>query len=257
MKYYHYTEKYLISPTHPVTINLIGCGGTGSRMLNNLGKIHTALRALGHPGFHVAAWDGDIVTDANLGRQMFAEGDVSLHKSLVLISRANRFYGTAWQAITKNFEKPSWNDHRNITISCVDTVSARRKIYNSLKGKVHHHEELYNPYYWMDIGNNKNRGQAILGTVGDIVQPKKTPGSIKKLRNVFDLFPNMEKHEGPDSGPSCSLAEALEQQDLFINSTLSEYAGDIIWKMFRELRIENHGQFVNMEASTSNPLKVR
>ena len=30
MKRVHYTDSYLMSPQHPVTVNLIGAGGTGS-----------------------------------------------------------------------------------------------------------------------------------------------------------------------------------------------------------------------------------
>lgn len=33
MKRVHYTDSYLMSPQHPVTVNLIGAGGTGSQVL--------------------------------------------------------------------------------------------------------------------------------------------------------------------------------------------------------------------------------
>lgn len=259
MNYYHYTEKYLLQPTHPVTINVIGCGGTGSQILNNLARIHLALQSLGHPGFHVTAWDEDKVSEANLGRQLFAKGDIGVHKSTILITRINRFYGTAWEAIPKNFNKPGWSDYRNITISCVDNVATRRKIKESfaIAAKHNDNESLYVPYYWMDLGNNQSKGQVILGTIGEITQPKKTPGSIKKLPNVFDIFPNMEKHETPESGPSCSLAEALEKQDLFINSVMAQYGANLIWKMFRELRLQYHGAFINLETLNTNPIKVK
>ena len=39
-----------------------------------------------------------------------------------------------------------------------------------------------------------------------------------------------------DSGPSCSLAEALQKQDLFINSMLAQTGCDILWRMLREGR---------------------
>ena len=31
MKRVHYIDNYLIDPQHPVTVNLIGAGGTGSQ----------------------------------------------------------------------------------------------------------------------------------------------------------------------------------------------------------------------------------
>lgn len=32
MKRVHYIDNYLVNPQHPVTVNLIGAGGTGSQV---------------------------------------------------------------------------------------------------------------------------------------------------------------------------------------------------------------------------------
>ena len=53
MKRVHYTYSYLLNPQHPVTVNLIGGGGTGSQVLTNLARLDVTLRALGHPGLFV------------------------------------------------------------------------------------------------------------------------------------------------------------------------------------------------------------
>ena len=71
MKRVHYTDSYLMSPQHPVTVNLIGAGGTGSQVLTCLARLDTALRGLGHPGLFVTLYDPDTVTEANIGRQLF------------------------------------------------------------------------------------------------------------------------------------------------------------------------------------------
>ena len=70
MKRVHYTDSYLMSPQHPVTVNLIGAGGTGSQVLTCLARLDTALRGLGHPGLFVTLYDPDTVTEANIGRQL-------------------------------------------------------------------------------------------------------------------------------------------------------------------------------------------
>ena len=44
MKRVHYTDNYLMSPQHPVTVNLIGAGGTGSQVLTCLARLDAALR---------------------------------------------------------------------------------------------------------------------------------------------------------------------------------------------------------------------
>ena len=49
MKAIHIADQLLINPTNPVTVNLIGAGGTGSHMVMALAKIHASLIALGHP----------------------------------------------------------------------------------------------------------------------------------------------------------------------------------------------------------------
>ena len=57
-----------------------------------------------------------------------------------------------------------------------------------------------------------------------------------------------------DSGPSCSLAEALERQDLFINSTLAQLGCGILWKMFRNGVIEHNGLYLNLDTMKVNPI---
>ena len=41
MKRIHYIDNYLINPQHPVTVNLIGAGGTGSQVLTGLAGCDT------------------------------------------------------------------------------------------------------------------------------------------------------------------------------------------------------------------------
>ena len=38
MKRVHYIDNYLINPQHPVTVNLIGAGGTGSQVPYRSGR---------------------------------------------------------------------------------------------------------------------------------------------------------------------------------------------------------------------------
>ncbi len=78
----HFTDNDLIAPTNPIEVNLIGAGGTGSKVLTALVEMNYSLNELGHAGIAVRLWDDDIVTDANLGRQRFAECEVGLYKSV-------------------------------------------------------------------------------------------------------------------------------------------------------------------------------
>ena len=50
MKRVHYIHNYLLNPQHPVTVNLLGVGGTGSQVLTNLARLDVTLRALNQIG---------------------------------------------------------------------------------------------------------------------------------------------------------------------------------------------------------------
>ena len=80
MKKVHFTENYLLNPHHPVTVFVIGAGGTGSQVITNLARMSMALRALRHPGLHVTVFDPDTVSTANIGRQLFSETELGLNK---------------------------------------------------------------------------------------------------------------------------------------------------------------------------------
>lgn len=92
MKKIHYTDSYLLKPYHPVTIHVAGAGGTGSQVITNLARMNVALQALGHPGLHVTVFDPDIITEANIGRQLFSETELGQGKATAAVTRVNRFF---------------------------------------------------------------------------------------------------------------------------------------------------------------------
>ena len=257
MKKIHYTESYLLAPLHPIEINLIGAGGTGSQVLTSLARVNCALLQLGHPGVHVTVIDSDVVTRSNLGRQLFSSAEVGLNKAFVLATRINRFFGFAWDAVRENYPYEGC-DTANITITCVDNVKARVEIGRYLrkhKNGTDGDKDLTTPYYWLDFGNTTVTGQVVLGTINNIKQPKndgvQAVGGLKCVDNLFDL----RKVKDDDSGPSCSLAEALRKQDLFINSTIAQLGCNILWKLFSG-SIENHGAFLNLKTLRANPITI-
>lgn len=105
MRKIHYTDKYLLNPYHPVTVSVIGAGGTGSQVVTGLARMSVALQALGHLGLHVTVFDPDTVTEANIGRQLFSETELGLNKAVALVTRINRFFGYAWEAKGRVFRQ--------------------------------------------------------------------------------------------------------------------------------------------------------
>jgi PRTRC genetic system ThiF family protein len=259
----HFTDNDLLNPTNPVTVNIIGAGGTGSKVLTALIEMNHSLIELEHPGLSVRLWDTDIITEANLGRQRFAECELGLNKAVALINRANRWSGTNWKAESTEFKKDiSGRVPRyaaaNIYITCVDNVQTRfdvAEILKEIKSNRQYRNELK---YWLDFGNSQHTGQVILSTIGAVKQPEsKKYEPVANLPFVTDEYGDLLKQsEIVDDTPSCSLAEALERQDLYINGSLAQMGSSLLWSLFREGLIENKGFFLNLKNFTSHPLKV-
>ena len=259
----HFVDNYLLNPTNPILVNLIGAGGTGSQVLTALARMSHALTELNHAGLSVRLWDDDVITEANLGRQLFAESELGLHKSVALINRTNRFFGTDWKAETQKFEKDYLNNlpenaTASIYISCVDSVKSRfeiAEILNELKIDKGYYRNQSK--YWMDFGNSQFTGQVLLSTIGNIRQPNSEKyETVESLPFVTEEFGELLKQsETEDDTPSCSLAEALEKQDLFINSTLAQMGSSLLWNLFRNGLTENRGFFLNLKEFRTQPIK--
>lgn len=258
MKKIHYTESYLLAPALPVEVNVIGAGGTGCQVLSALARINCSLIQLGHPGIHVTVYDGDIVTKSNLGRQLFMATEVGLNKAVVLTTRINRFFGFDWDAVREVYPYKGCST-ANITITCVDNVKARINIGKFLrknKSGVTGDKDKTIPFYWLDFGNTTDSGQVVLGTINDIMQPENSEiEAVGRLECVDQLF-DLRQVKDEDSGPSCSLAEALRKQDLFINSTLAQFGCNIFWKLFSG-SIESHGVYMSLKSQKTNPIMIK
>ena len=263
MKKIHYTDRYLLNPYHPVTVFVIGAGGTGSQVATGLARMSVALQALGHPGLHVTVFDPDTVTEANIGRQLFSGSELGLNKAAALATRINRFFGFSWEAKGQRYPLKASADREepalaNIIVTCTDNTRSRMNLWRFLKKhREHTSNNERSPIYWMDFGNMQNTGQVILGTV-----PKKIRQPASKLYETVESLKVITRYvkyarvKEKDSGPSCSLAEALEKQDLFINSTLAQLGCNILWKMFRNGMIEHHGLYLNLSTMKVNPITV-
>ena len=98
----------------------------------------------------------------------------------------------------------------------------------------------------------------MLSTIGNISQPKSEKyKTIENLPFVTEEFGELLKQsEVEDDTPSCSLAEALEKQDLFINSTLAQMGSSLLWNLFRNGMTEIRGLFLNLKNFQSQPIKL-
>lgn len=267
----HFVPAYFNNPVHPIKVTLVGAGGNGSQMLSALARINHALLQLGKQGISVTVYDPDTIQPANIGRQLFTEAELGLNKANCLVSRFNRLFGTDWLAV------PDFFDHKdgkygNILITCVDNVGTRKEIgsafrkFNITKGQARKYHETkggaaFNEYnenyhfYWLDLGNTQQTGQAVLGS-NRVPQPDtELYNTVEYLPLVTEMF-DFRKIKDTDSGPSCSMAEALSKQDLFINSALVQTSASLLWSLLHDMALDTRGLFINLDNYRMCPIPI-
>lgn len=242
--------------TRKVMVTVVGAGGTGSHVINGLVQLHTAMTALGHPGgLKVTVIDDDTVSESNVGRQAFVWSDIGQPKASVLVNRLNQAFGLDWNARVARLGGGDGCklEACDLVIGCVDNRAARAAINGSAGQTVRY----AGPMYWLDMGNRQDDGQVVLGELGTTYAANGRPAP-PRLPTIADLFPetvNPDLDQG-DSAPSCSLAEALEKQNLFINRAMALHGLNLLWQLFRYGRIDHHGVFVNLASGRSTPLAI-
>src|SRR5258708_1115923 len=106
-------------------------------------------------------------------------------------------------------------------------------------------EEWSEVDYWLDLGNNADSGQFVLG---EPLNRRNRRHSLR-LRTVSELFPEViEGGLDRDNLPSCSAAEALDRQEPFVNPALANYALALLARLFRYGTICYHGAFVSISS---------
>lgn len=229
-----------------LTVALVGCGGNGAQMLMGLASLDTTLRAISSRSLHVTVIDDDVVTEANLGRQPFYRCDLGNSKAHTLTERINLAHGLAWRAVHGRAPGAIDVTGADILITCVDTASARRAIGAEL-GK-----DSKAPIYWMDLGNRAGDGQFIIGCPASPNRRGK-----HRLPTVLEYFPELADERLPDDdAPSCSVAEALERQSLFVNRIVASHALALLFDLLGRGSIGHAGAFINLESGHCAPIPL-
>jgi PRTRC genetic system ThiF family protein len=235
-------ESHQIHPEllrQKMRVLVVGCGGNGSAIAAGLPYLHHALLAYGHPeGLHVTLLDPDAISPTNCVRQPFSRSEIGLYKSVVLANRLNLFWGLDWEGVPERIDGKRKITGVDIVIGCVDTRAARAAIAKCV-------EDWSEVDYWLDLGNNADSGQFVLG------EPLNRRNRRKRLRlrTISELFPEVIEGElDRDGQPSCSAAEALERQEPFVNPILANHALALLARLFRYGTINYHGAFVSLSS---------
>ncbi|SEW16482.1 PRTRC system ThiF family protein [Chitinophaga arvensicola] len=251
----HYLHPIFLQPPHPITVNIIGAGGTGSHFCYALANMAQTLLETGHPAFFVKVYDEDTIQKPNIGRTTYSRSEIGLNKAVAIVNRINHSAGLTWQAVPKRYDNQ--RETANMTITCVHTKGDRVMIGKQLtNANKSNNYSPTNPLYWLDCGNATDTGQAILSTVTKLQQPKSNMylpvGYLPLVTEEYGEFMVDE----PDT-PSCSVAEAISKQDLFINPSISLAAIKLLWQYFKQGMSHYRGVFVNNRNHSTVGLPIK
>ena len=221
--------------TNPVKINLVGVGGGGSLVLSGLVRLHLAMKSLGHPyGLVVVVWAPDGGSPADIGRQLFAASEVGLNKAEALVNRYNLGLALNWKAHAERYRFTRTFD---ILIACVDSRKSRKEIFQTLPKKT-------GPYV-VDGGALATCGQVIIGN-----------GSNELPYPYVELPTLIDTKVKEQNLPSCSLAESLSIQELFVSQWLATAGLELIWRLFRKGGLDYRGFYINLNTGRMNPVPI-
>jgi len=240
-------------PDEPLDIWLIGCGGTGSHIAQALARIAvSSSRPLA-----LTFYDGDTVEQKNVGRQLFAPGDVGMNKAQVLAARFSALFGLDIAAIPRFFTGVNTpqnliggRSNYTLVIGAVDDAAGRRAIHTVAK--------TTRRMLWIDCGNHETAGQVCVGgTVDTLTGSFALGGLCTKLPTPSLLYPDLLKEtEESTLQLACADAMAANRQSLLVNQMMAAIASEYVYKLVNHRQITTFVTEVDLVSLTMRSLAI-
>lgn len=242
-----------------ITLLIVGCGGTGSWMVNPALQI-IAQHSLSNPETSNRAIliDKDEVEEKNTLRQAFTLNNVGTNKALALAER----YVPNYEAIPNMevsiiqkfvLDDPERTEHLDrfidfdlaeefcvadslcIVVNVIDNNKTRKAVHASFQNSS-------NPHYILDGGNEDTYGQVTVTTYCDAL--------TGPLKTFWDLHPDMlQYNDGVKAGPSCAehdeeAANAGVEQTMSANTISASILTDYVRKIVSNIEGLFDGSFI-------------
>lgn len=250
----------------PVTIALIGCGGTGSHIAQSLARL-AAHTGNSRSELRIILIDGDVVETKNVGRQLFAPSDVGKNKAQALASRFSSLFGLAIEAVPEmatvdrlaalggiTRKHGGKNSSLGILIGAVDSAIGRKSLAGALRA-----QSCWQ--LWIDSGNHEQSGQVCLGTE---TEADKLKGAIKlgicaKLPAPSLIYPELLIAAERRAREDCAAAMEDNVQSLMVNQMMASIVSQYLSRLIIERRITTFQTTVDLGtlAMRSTPITPR
>lgn len=240
-----------ILPYNTLSVTLLGCGGTGSKLAPEICQALTLLKQ--HSGrqinFDLLLVDPDKVEEHNLVRQHFTWGDLGRHKAQVLAERYAGAFGIPVSYSLSLVDEPNdlWTllalnrvasvsrwDHLSVLFTAVDNHPTRRVVSEA----VARFSDSCS-FFWVDLANEAVAGHVSIGAG----IPARSVTEIHALPFVTEVFPEILT-ESPDLRPSQLPCGAGGVQDLNVNAAAATHAASFFRRLLKCL-VNDERRLVN------------
>lgn len=233
-----------VVPPGPITIALIGCGGTGSHIAQSLARLAAHCRDTGAPSIELAFIDGDTVESKNVGRQLFSAADVGRNKAQVLAARFSAVFGLNIAAVPQMLDPNQALNHSNygILIGAVDSAAGRRAIANQLNSRGWR--------LWIDCGNHEHSGQVVVGgtLTADRMHKAVQLGLCKALPAAPLLYPELLKDAPLRPREDCAAAMEDNAQSLCVNQAIAAIAAQYLYQIVVQRRLTTFQTTIDLQS---------
>ena len=232
--------RYLLTNQHlsrEPTILLVGCGGTGGFVAEQLCRLFTGRAA------RIILRDHDRIQPHNLLRQNFYPEDVGEFKSKALATRLSRDFRRpiAYSVYPFSNKREVWyqghegtiytdwsrETHGDLMVGCVDNAAARAALAQAAR-----------PWSWyVDAGNGESWGQVLVGNADGAHY--RLEDSFHEERGVCTALPLPTLQQPgllevqPDVQPDVDCAAALDLtgQDPTINNVMASLVVQVVRRL--------------------------
>lgn len=222
-------KPVVLAPARTIKLWIIGCGGTGSFLVQLLCRVALALTAQGRATKLVLV-DPDRVETKNVTRQCFCEAEVGLNKAQTLALRYSAAFGVTIEAMSEPFRQSMLLDSPYETLQvlcgCVDNAAARQSIADVIERPKY---RSLASTWWIDGGNSQHYGQVLVGngsstdpeaySIGTVCQSLPMP-SVQ----APELLEPRPEEQG-QSELSCAELALANAQSLMVNPQVATLMG--------------------------------
>jgi len=219
------------------TVVVVGCGGTGSRLVPDICRLLIGRKA------RLFLVDHDRVEPHNLGRQSFIDEEIGDFKAVALarrVQREFRRFGLQIGHAVRPYDpvlhgavfQPT--SALKLVIGAVDNATARRAIAETLADGRTWQRDVW----WLDVGNARNSGQLILGNV---LAPEGLKGAFSPASGRCRALPapslrrpallTAPPEPEPRARLDCAAAIAANEQGPTINAHLATWAATYVERL--------------------------